>query len=474
MNRALLSALLVALALPAFAGTGRIIVVNQDKPGQGFNDPTPATPIGGNPGTTLGAQRLAVFEAAAARWQSLLDTDVDILVNATMAPISGCTATDAILGQAAPTLWRHSFANAPRENVWYPIALANKFAGTDLEPASADIFTQFNASLDDAVCLGDTSWYYGLDSAHGDDIDLFVVVLHELAHGLGIAGAARAPEFSANRPAVSDTFRLDEALGARWDQMSETQRTVSMTNTGKLVWDGPNVRDLAPRMLAKTTSLRVSTPESVAGTYTFGTASFGLPAARAALNGRLVQAEDAANAEGPSTTDGCSTYSNAAGIAGTIAVVDRGTCTFLIKARNAQAAGALGLVVIDNNRESCSPPAMGATADASDVSIPVISLTASDGDLLRAQFGAGVSAALGTDPTQLAGASKEGRVRLFAPCEFEPGSSVNHWDESASPNLLMEPNISSDLSHGVDLTLYQLLDIGWTAAPKTGRRLLRR
>jgi hypothetical protein len=38
----------------------------------------------------------------------------------------------------------------------------------------------------------------------------------------------------------------------------------------------------------------------------------------------------------------------------------------------------------------------------------------------------------------------------------------------------MEPNINSDLGLGVDLTLYQLLDIGWTANPKTGRRLLKR
>jgi hypothetical protein len=165
---------------------------------------------------------------------------------------------------------------------------------------------------------------------------------------------------------------------------------------------------------------------------------------------------------------------NAAAVAGNIAVVDRGSCAFVTKARNAQAAGARGIIVLDNDREACSPPGMSNAVDASDITIPVISLTASDGDILRAQFNAGLSGTLGTDPTQLAGASKEGRVRLYAPCTIEGGSSTHHWDVVASPNLLMEPNISSDLSHGVDLTLYQLLDIGWTAQPKTGRRLMKR
>ena len=34
-----------------------IVVVSFDGPGVGLNDPTPATPVGGNPGTTLGQQR---------------------------------------------------------------------------------------------------------------------------------------------------------------------------------------------------------------------------------------------------------------------------------------------------------------------------------------------------------------------------------------------------------------------------------
>ncbi|HTV00362.1 MAG TPA: hypothetical protein VMF13_07505, partial [Luteitalea sp.] len=31
-----------------------IYIVNFDGPSEGFNDPTPVAPVGGNPGTTLG------------------------------------------------------------------------------------------------------------------------------------------------------------------------------------------------------------------------------------------------------------------------------------------------------------------------------------------------------------------------------------------------------------------------------------
>ena len=57
----LLAGLLVFLvALPAHAVT--ITIVNKDAAGQGLNDPTPATPVGGNPGTTIGQQRLNVLQ----------------------------------------------------------------------------------------------------------------------------------------------------------------------------------------------------------------------------------------------------------------------------------------------------------------------------------------------------------------------------------------------------------------------------
>ena len=478
MRRVSFAVLLLSLAVNAAAGTGKIIILNNDKPNVGFNDATPVTPVGGNTGTTLGQQRLNVFQEAARRWQNALDTNVDVIVSATFAPIPGCTESDAILGQATPYTWKHSFAEAPQQNVWYPIALANKFAGRDLFEGP-DIFTQFNADLDNATCLGTSGWYYGLDGNHGNNIDLFVVVLHELAHGLGLAGKGGGSEFSENRPAVFNTHTFDVQAGLRWDQMSAEQRRVSITNTSNVVWDGDNVHEQAKRFLTPTTTLAVTQPAPVARNFDIGLAAFGSPASTTPLTGKIVLAVDAANSDGPTANDGCTALTNSADIAGNIALIDRGgptepPCTFVKKALNAQAAGAIGVIIADNRRETCLPPSMGGASD--DVRIPVISITQDAGTALKTQLSASaqVNASLRNDPTLLAGSSQEGYVRLYSPCTQEPGSSTYHWDTVASPNLLMEPNISSDLQHGLDLTLYQLLDIGWTLPARSGRSILKR
>ena len=468
MRRALL-ALALAASLPAFAGTGRIIIVNGDSAGVGFNDPTPVAPVGGNPGTTRGAQRLNVFNAAAATWSVLIDTNVDIIAQATFPVIpGGCTGDSAILGQAAPWSWQRDFTNAPQARVWYPIALANALSGRDLAPGAPDIFVQFNSALDNPTCFGDSGWYYGLDRNKGIHSDLYVVVLHELGHGLGIAGNGGAPVFRDGIPAITDVHTLDLTTGRRWDQMSEVERSISMTNTGNLVWDGDNVRQSTYQHLEPVTTLTVSEPSSVARNYDIGTASFGPVASRTSITGEIVKALDMITVDSPSTTDGCSAFTNAAAVAGKIALVDRGSCFFVEKARNAQAAGAIGVIIVDNTRETCQPPAMGlSTGDASDVTIPVISITQDDGGLLRSVNGA--RATLRNDPSQLAG-TNQGYVRLYAPCTNDPGSSLHHWDVVSTPNLLMEPSINSDLLHGVDLTLHQLLDIGWKLPPRSGRR----
>ena len=468
-KRTLLLALTLLLSLNAF-GKGRIVIVNNDRGNTGFNDPTPVEPVGGNEGTTLGQQRLNVFERAAAKWSALIDTDFNIVAHATFSPIGTCTDTEATLGQAAPFTWQRDFTNAPHARTWYPIALANQLAGRDINGSGPEIFTQFNGAVDTQTCLGASDWYYGFDGNPGNDSDLYHVVLHELAHGLGIAGATRSPGFRDGYPAVSDLHTLDVTTGRRWDQMNPLERTTSHTNTGNLVWDGDLVRQHANWYLRPVVMLSVSEPAVIARGYDIGTAAaFGAPLSTTPMSGKIVAATDAANTDGPTATDGCTAFTNAGAIAGNVAFVDRGGCAFVIKARNAQAAGATGIIIADNQRTTCQPPSLG--GEATDITIPVMSVGATDGDALKAQLtaNANVQAALRTDRSQLAGASKEGYVRVYAPCTDDPGSSTHHWDVVATPNLLMEPFINSDLPDNVDLTLYQLFDIGWKPAVRTGR-----
>ncbi len=475
MKRAAAFLFALFIASSAFA-KAKITIVNADTASTGFNDPTPATPVGGNPGTTLGQQRLNAFQFAADTWGNLINSNVEIVVSATFAPINRGTDSCNILGQAGPADFLLNFDNAPMQNVWYPVALANALAGKDLSPGTPDINAQFNSLIDTAQCTNG-KWYYGLDNNHGNvNIDLVVVLLHELAHGLGISGTTNLSNGSDEQgfPSIHELHTFDTTAGLRWDQMTNTQRRVSSLNTSRLLWDGVSTRLQANEILANVTTLTVTAPSTVARNYDIGTATFGAPADKTALTGTITAAADAADAAGPTTTDGCSAYTNANAIAGNIALVDRGTCTFVIKAQNAQAAGARGLIVVDNRRDTCLAPGMA--GDDATITIPVISVTQDDGNAIRQA--SAVTAMLRIDPSTKAGESDTGLLRLYAPCTLSSGSSVFHWDVTAFPNLLMEPAINPDLGHGVDVTLNQLIDMGWSRAadsgPPSGRRTLKR
>src|SRR5262249_37091183 len=51
-----LAAGFVLAALASAPARATITIVNMDGPNEGFNDPTPAAPVGGNSGTTVGQQ----------------------------------------------------------------------------------------------------------------------------------------------------------------------------------------------------------------------------------------------------------------------------------------------------------------------------------------------------------------------------------------------------------------------------------
>lgn len=133
-----------------------------------------------------------------------------------------------------------------------------------------------------------------------------------------------------------------------------------------------------PKMLVNTGSL--------AGTnYTLSDNAFNpghvsLPVAPAALTNDLVLYQDA----NPDITDACEVPTNAAALNGKIAVIRRGTCTFVIKVKNAQDAGAVGAIIINNVAGGIN---MGG-ADAS-ITIPAVSMSLEDGEALIASMGAG-------------------------------------------------------------------------------------
>ena len=435
-----------------------ITIVNGNAAGVGFNDATPVAPIGGNPGTTLGAQRLYLFQYAANIWASTLNSAVPIQVSAQMSALT-CTATSATLGSTGSNSVHRDFANAPFPTTWYVQSLANKLAGTDLNTTATDMSTTFNSALDAgaATCLGGETWYYGLDNNPGvNQVQLLPVVLHELAHGLNFATttSGSSGNYQSSYPNVFDHFLYDDSLSLYWNQETAAQRKASAIAQHNLVWNGPNVGPAAAAYLAKRPHVAVNSPPSIAGSFDYvGTASFGPALGAGGVTGDVVLVQDIT----APTSDGCETFVNGPALAGKVALVDRGVCAFVAKAESCQAYGAIAVLIV-NNVAGVQPP--GGSDPA--ITIPVVGIRTVDGAKIKtALLGGPVNVTLGLDPVYLAGADNSNRPLMYTPNPYSSGSTVSHWDVSLTPNALMEPAINPDLYQSLDLTPYLFWDIGW-------------
>ncbi len=464
---------LLFAALLAVCGAGQaatITIINNNDPGVGFNDPTPAAPVGGNSGTTLGQQRLIAFQYAASVWGATLDSSVPIRVAASFVPLS-CTATTATLGSAGAGDIYSDFPNAPRPHTWYPAALASKLAGVDqIPPDAPHIVARFNSRLglfED--CMPKDGFYLGIDGQAGSRIDLVTVLLHEMAHGLGFQTftSDQTGQQVNGQPSIWDYYLVDNRANKTWAQMTDAERSASAVSGAGLSWNGAQVTGAVAQTLSPMSQLLIAGPKagSAAGAFAVGDAGFGARLGAVAVTGELMPVVDQADGTGLA----CSALdaANQGAVRGKVALVDRGSCAFVDKAKNLQAAGAIAMIVADN--------APGDVTDlgGADPAITIASVRVSQqtGALLktalrdRAADRSGVLASLGVDALRLAGTDSAGRIRMYTPTEYSAGSTVSHFSTDAKRNQLMEPSISADLTHTVtapvDLTYALLKDIGW-------------
>jgi hypothetical protein len=471
-----------ALTIGMFAAVGQaqaavtIIINNLNAPGVGFNDTTPVAPVGGNTGTTLGEQRLIAFTHAANIWGQALTSSQPIYINAQFSALT-CTATSAVLGSAGATSVFRNFPNAPVPNTWYSYALANKIAGAYQGTLNAaQINANFNVNLGKPGCMDGQPFYLGLDGNHGPNATDFVATLqHEMAHGLGFQTFTNGQTGAQNGgfPAIWDHFLMGTVTGKLWKDMTNAERVASAISVDKLVWTGANVTTAAPQVL------RVGTPKatitgsaagSAAGAYATGEASFGPSVGDLPKSGVLmpIMPTSAADTSAIGLGLGCEplTGANAKAAQGNIVMLSRGTCNFAIKARMAQDAGAIGVLIVNN-----AAGVAGMSGDDPALVIPTLMIDPTVGANLlaklstRSRTSSGIVATMGLSGTQLSGADPLGRLLMYAPNPFASGSSVSHFDTSATRNLLMEPAINGDLTQHVgppyDLTLPLFRDIGW-------------
>jgi hypothetical protein len=453
---ALAVTLLVSASVQAAA---TFVIVNNDGPGEGFNDTTPVAPVGGNAGTTLGQQRLNAFQAAANAWGNVIQSSVPIRIRANFDPQT-CGAAGTVLGSAGPAQVFTDFPNAPETDTWFSSAQADALAGTDLAPAANDINATFNVSIDAGCSPNTVGWWYGTDPAVAtptDRIALLPVLLHEFGHGLGFLTftSNQTGTYLNGRKDIWSRFMFDNQLNKGWRAMTDAERTASSINDPFLVWDGPNV-NAGLTLLNPAPVLRITAPAAIAGVNEGNAASFGPTIGNTA--GQIVVGDDGT----APNDDGCTPFTNTAALAGKIALIQRGGCNFTVKVANAQAAGAIGAVIYNN--AAAGLPGMGG-ADPT-VTIPSIGVSQALGQSIIAQT-VPVNGAITTDPSIRAG-TNAGKLRLHAPNPVVPGSSVSHFTVDASPNLLMEPAINPNLFNQVDLTRNLFQDLGWPLVGSVG------
>lgn len=463
-----LSLTLAAALAPSPASAAKLVLINGDAgTSVGLNDATAAAPIGGNPGTSVGEQRRIAYQYAMDAWGAVLQSSVDVKVYASFARLN-CTPTSGTLGQAGPNWIVNDFPGAKPDTL-YPSALGDAIAGEDLVPDPADpadIFSQFNGDLGKADCLTGSSWYLGLDGKTPQgQINFLNVVMHELGHGLGVIGLLNKTTgqlgLGTNLTDVYTAQAFDNVQGKRFDDpaMTDALRAEALRTPGRTVWAGRRVNRDAALVLDRRTLLKVSAPAAAAGSYEVAFASFGPLAAPGNFpSNQLVVVDDGVAAA--SASDGCETpFVNAAAVAGKVAIVDRGTCGFAVKVKNAQLNGAVGVVVANN---AAGVQTMGnASPPIEDIVIPAVMVSQADGARLKAN--APATAALAEDPTLLQGADDAGRTRLYTPSVVAGGSTFSHFDTALQPNALMEPFDTPEVQAqlNVDLTPALFADIGW-------------
>jgi hypothetical protein len=137
------------------------------------------------------------FQLAVDIWSNLISSPVPIRINAIWHPIDSDGVSGTILGQASPADFTRNFPGQQKADTWYPIALAEKIAGQELNSINEpDITAEFNSSA---------PWYLGTSTPARNEFDFASVVLHELCHGLGFTSSLRSTATSSTASWGYDT-----------------------------------------------------------------------------------------------------------------------------------------------------------------------------------------------------------------------------------------------------------------------------
>lgn len=458
------------MILPALMGPPVIETTYPDPAGFGFNDQTPVQAVPGNPATTLGGQRRAAYEAAIQIWGSRLDSNVVLRARAIFDDLS--CGEDTVLGLGGTAGLVSDFPNAPRPNTNYPLTLASALSGQRYGNFDTEIRTTYNFRVDTGDCLeGLDGFWYGLDPSvppPPGTISFLELSLHEIAHGLGFTTLTdrETRNFLGNPPLpdISAHFLFGLSQGLSWAQMTSAQRRATSTSGPNLVWTGAQANARAAERLLPPGSLDVS--PNVGGNSRFPAWVQGFPPfpPLEGLPGTLVLADGPGI--GPSSDTwrrnlACDPLSNPAEMAGNVALVRRGECTFSEKIQNVYDAGAIGLVISDNQPSGgqAIERDRGIAIDRN-LPLPIWFVSRQTGDQLRPAL-PGLQVKLGYRLDQQPRGTNQGLVNMQASTE-NTGSNIAHFSNQMFPQSIMNPSLTNiGYTGDVDFVPDWLYDIGW-------------
>ena len=118
------------------------------------------------------------FTYAVQIWANTIVSSVTIKINANFSDLG-----PGILGGAGPDLYYELTGGSIPANTLFPSALTDALISSDANPSGTDINASFSSTF---------PFYFGTDgNTPGGQYDFVSVVLHEIGHGLGIAGFGR-------------------------------------------------------------------------------------------------------------------------------------------------------------------------------------------------------------------------------------------------------------------------------------------
>jgi uncharacterized repeat protein (TIGR01451 family) len=171
--------------------------------------------------------------------------------------------------------------------------------------------------------------------------------------------------------------------------------------------------------------LQINSPLAISGNIAAAAAAFGGSAPNpSGQTGTIVLVQAGSGV----SSQGCSALTNAAAVAGNIALIDRGTCSFQAKVANAQAAGAIGAIVDGNSPGDPTLLTMGADGVSPAITIPSVYISENDGNNIKAQSGVNGTLGASTSADTLASfssrGSAEGSPSILKPDIAAPGVNI--------------------------------------------------